>query len=213
MKKLFCILAFLSALLGTAWAEGDPFGEVLWTEYPGHYFHYYENCTILEQELAYPIVQGTQDQAVAAGRNTACLMCCARKYNGVGADATATGQYLLSGMTEDDLAYFSAMCSAELMRRRGGPITLDPGIYTVGHDLPAGYYRVEMAAGLMGIADFKIFTSVEQYTNKNPGYYMVLSESSGVKSIGKVYLGMDEVLYFDGIMRFTPYTGAERTTP
>lgn len=213
MKKLLCVLAVVAVLMGSAWAEGDSFNEVLWTEYPGHYFHYYENCTILEQESAYYLLQGSQEQAVAAGRNTACLMCCARKFNGVGMDPVTAGQYLLSGMSEDDLVYFSVMCKTELLRRRGESFDLDPGIYTVGQDLPAGYYRIEMIAGVMGIADFKIFNSVKDYQNQNPGYYMVLSQNSDVTSVGKVYLGMDNVLYFDGKMNFTPYSGVDRVGP
>lgn len=213
MKKLICVLAVLSVFMGAALAEADPFGEVLWTEHPEGYFHFYEDCTLLRQESAYGLIQGSQDQAVAAGKDTACLMCCARKFNGLGVDATTVGQYLLSGMSDDNLVYYSTMCSSELMRRRGWPITIDPGIYIVGQDLPAGYYRIDMTAGVMGIADFKIFNSAEDYANKNSGYYMVFSQNDGVTSIGKVYLDMNNVLYFDGVMKFSPYTGAERIVP
>ena len=207
MKKLFCILAALSVLMGAAWADGDPFGEVLWTEYPGHYFHYYENCTVLEQELTYPIVQGSQDQAVAAGRNTACLICCARKFNGAGADAATLGQYLLSSMSDDDLAYFSTMCSSELARRQPQPLTLYPGVYYVGQDIPAGAYRMELVNGQNVYA--AVYKSQQEYSSdfRIPLFDKMFIAYTGETIAGRVQLDFDNVLLLQGTFALTPFVG------
>lgn len=206
MKRLIAALFVMALIVNTAMAED--WGEVLWTEHPNGYIHFYEDCILLSQESVYPLVQGTTEQAQSAGKNTICIPCAVRKFHGVSADPQTVSQYLLSGWSDSEVQYYAALCAAELERRHPEPITLYPGVYVAGQDIPAGAYRMEMINGQNVYA--AVYRSQEEYAADSR---VALFDKMFIKYTeetiaGRVQLDMGNVLYLQGTFQLTPFTGA-----
>ncbi len=212
MKKILSlVLAFL--LLGS-YAEAESIDRVegVWADVPGGYVHIFDDCNILLDEDG-ELIMGSMDQAVRAGKEYLCRKCVLRLAHAYDADVQVIGQQTLDDLSDSELQYFVAVYNAELLRRSAEAFELDPGIYIVGQDLPAGTYRIEMSAGLAGMADIYVYQTHDMYTSGNRCYQTMLSEHSNLTAIGKLYLGVDNVLEIDGKFIFTPYAGVERTGP
>ena len=97
-----------------------------------------------------------------------------------------TWQQAFSTLSDADLEAMSAAIHAEMVRRKGEPFTLSPGIYIVGQDIPAGSYTVEALDGVFGY-----FYAYSDYTDLSFSFYdaMIAPDTEGVATkIGRIYL-------------------------
>ena len=116
-------------------------------------------------------------------------------------------QDMLSSFADEELKYLVAICQAEIKRRAGDDITLEPGQYWVGLDFPSDTYRVDMVSGFASMADFYVYADNENYMNQTPYIDMMLSLLGDQPSIGRVYLPMNSIVYVTGTVKLSIYTG------
>ena len=179
MKKVFCVLAVLSVLLGAAWAEGIDleWEEFMWTEKPGGAIHAYEDCAGLMDEIEYEITQGTMEQAFANKKYNLCVSCMNRLL--ILKDATSGGK---------------------IEKLRNG-VQLPTGTYIAGEDIPAGSYRIHVDRELINLF---VHTSTDRRDYK---YNLMPGTLYNDQEIGKLTLSPGNVLEITGPIMIYIYEG------
>ena len=108
----------------------------------------------------------------------------------------------LAGYTTEQLQTLSTLIQAEIIRRTGSGFQLYPGTYTVGEDIPAGKYRVEVVKSYGIVSAYKadgglVFTE-----------FLSVMDPDDNAVIGKAILEDGMTVVIDSTsFRFVPYTG------
>ena len=105
---------------------------------------------------------------------------------------------------------FCVQCMQRLMGSEYGSaagFTLSPGLYVVGQDIPAGAWRVDLSAGLAGIAQIIVYKNYQDQADDVPAYDMLLSEYENITTIGKINLLPGNIVFCDSILIFSPFAG------
>lgn len=108
------------------------------------------------------------------------------------------------GYSLEALQAAAAQLQAEILRRSGEPFTVWPGQYTVGEDIPAGVYRVELLTG--GSGWFWVYAQAGDVV---PVFEGTLSNYEDVAApiIGKVTLGAGMLVDVSVAVTMSAYTG------
>lgn len=111
----------------------------------------------------------------------------------------------ISGLTDDELLELNHQIQLRLFSEQlVNGVEVPAGEYTVGSDLPAGVYRMEVVTPSAG-GYLYVFASAERQTPVNQSF---LGEYWGVMEIGKIELTDGNVLRISGnSLRIFPYTG------
>lgn len=108
------------------------------------------------------------------------------------------------GQTLEQLQDTAARVQAEILRRSGEPFTLWPGRYTVGVDIPAGAYRVEIKTGGSGL--FWVYTQADDLFPTFQGSLSTYEEVAA-PIIGKVTLADGMIVDLTVAVTMSAYTG------
>lgn len=111
------------------------------------------------------------------------------------------------GQTLEQLLDASARLQAEIVKRSGDPFTVQPGLYLVGRDLPAGTWRVVLASTT---AEVVVYRSLQAASAEIaiPMQDYVLSSLPGLPTeVGALYLASGFAVRIGGPVTFSPFTG------
>lgn len=116
-----------------------------------------------------------------------------------------TWKEVFAEFQDEDLESICAAAHAEIIRRRGEPFTVAPGIYVIGLDIPEGTFSVEAIDGFTGY-----FYAYSDYEDLTFPFYsaMIAPDTAGVaSSIGRIYLAEGNCIKIDMTCKFSPYGG------
>ena len=104
------------------------------------------------------------------------------------------------------LQMVAEMYASELLRRTGGSITLEPGIYQIGLDIPPLAYRIELADDTI-TATITCFADDEAFAYSEFFFLTTLIQDN-TPAIGRVFLNEGNGLVIEhGSVRLIPFTG------
>lgn len=208
MKKLLAAILAALFIAVTACAENfDLFdGEFLWTTKPNSDLHMFISCPVLGDEMEYELIVGTPDQATADGKATVCRLCFIRAARALGAEPAAASHTLMQDLSDEDLRYLCQVAQLEVLSRISDPITLLPGIYVVGQDIPEGEWRFDLVANAAELAVYKDNATYTQQFGF-PYFDVILGIATNEYSVGRLYLSDGNIVFIDGTLQISPYTG------
>lgn len=207
MKKLLCAALLMALLIAPQAKAADMLdSDYYWTTKSGSLLHKFVSCPILCGETEYELIVGTPEQATADGKMNVCRLCFVRYAKAFGIDPTAVYDTLMQGLNDEDLRYFYQVAQLELFSRIQEPVALYPGIYVVGHDIPEGEWRFDIVSNSGELAVYK---DNQVYTSNisMPYFDIVLGVYTNEYSVGRLYLSDGNIVYVDGTMKMSPYTG------
>lgn len=118
--------------------------------------------------------------------------------------ATAEG---LDSFSLDELQAAAASIRAEILRRQGEPISLYPGVYIVGVDIPEGTYRVDVAGSMYGT--FEVYTDPANMAFPFFDQWLDASGQTGTPTIGRIYLQSNYAIKVGVQVTLSLYAGIE----
>lgn len=112
----------------------------------------------------------------------------------------------LDSFTLDELQAAAASIRAEILRRQGEPITLWPGVYIVGQDIPEGTYRVD-AVSMYGL--FEVYRDSSDMDFPFYSQWLDISGDVGTPTIGRIQLQSNQAIMIGLQVTLTLYAGVE----
>ena len=103
----------------------------------------------------------------------------------------------------------AARLQAEILRRSGEPFTVQPGLYLVGRDLPAGTWRVELAGAAAEVVVYRSMEAASADIAIPMQDYLLGTFAGMAREVGALYLADGFAVRLDGPVTFSPFLGVQ----
>ena len=130
--------------------------------------------------------------------------------------AVAAADYMswdewFSAYTDDDLQWIAARCRELLLEHGKKPFTLNPGVYIVGEDFPAGTYTAKLKLNQYdtGSCNFTVWADSNAYMFGLYYFSTLLSTFTSSTEIGRFRLNDGNIVEVDGTLIMDYYNGIQ----
>ena len=126
---------------------------------------------------------------------------------GIAAAEETTFQDFADQLPDETLQLLSAFLQSETIRRLNASFDLPAGVYTVGDDIPAGSWTINVVSKVT--AEFIVYNSAEKKNEEYafPDFDELLNASYGSDTIGKITLSPGNIVEISGKVHFEPFAG------